>query len=242
MAEAYFISDVHLGLESAGAEAGKQRRLLQFFDHISTRATHLFILGDLFDAWIEYRTVIPKGFHRILAKLHDLADGGIEVHFLVGNHDFWVRDYFEKEMGIKTHRGAFAMELNGRRIYLHHGDGLDPRDHGYAFLKKVLRNRFSIWLFSWVHPDIGVALASSSSRSSRDYTSTRDYGEADGMRQAAVRLIGEGHDLVIMGHRHVPREERIGNGTYVNLGDWIVHNTYARLSGGTLTLNTWEPA
>ncbi len=242
MPEAYFISDVHLGLESPEAEARKQRRLIRFFDHISGRATHLFILGDLFDAWIEYRSVIPKGFHRVLARLHDLADGGVEVHFLVGNHDFWVRDYFEKEMGIKTHRGAFALELNGRRIYLHHGDGLDPRDRGYAFLKKVLRNRFAIWLFSWLHPDIGVALASSSSRSSRDYTSTKDYGETDGMRQAAARLIGEGYDLVIMGHRHLPREERIATGTYVNLGDWIGHNTYARLSGATLTLNKWESA
>lgn len=136
MAIAYFISDVHLGLGSPAAEREKQRRLLGFLDHASRDATHLFILGDLFDAWIEYRTVIPRGFHRVLAKLHDIADRGVDVHFLVGNHDFWVRDFFPAEMGIKTHKEAFDVELDGTRIHMHHGDGLDPRDHGYALLKK----------------------------------------------------------------------------------------------------------
>jgi len=239
---AYFISDVHLGLEGPAAERDKQRRLIGFLDHASRDASHLFILGDLFDAWIEYRTVIPRGFHRVLSKLHDLADSGVDIHFLVGNHDFWVRDFFETEMGIKTHNEAFGIELEGKKIYMHHGDGLDPRDRGYAFLKKVLRNRFAIWLFSWIHPDIGVTLARSSSKTSRGYTSTKDYGEEDGMRRAAARLLGEGYDMVIMGHRHVPREERIGAGVYVNLGDWIGHNTYARLSGGTLSLQRWMAA
>jgi UDP-2,3-diacylglucosamine hydrolase len=240
MATAYFISDVHLGLGSPEAEREKQRRLIGFLDRASGDATHLFILGDLFDAWIEYRTVIPRGFHRVLAKLHDLTDGGVEVHFLAGNHDFWVRDYFRSEMGIKTHAEAFEVELDGKRIYMHHGDGLNPRDRGYAFLKKVLRNRFAIWLFSWVHPDIGVALARSSSKTSRDYTSTKEYGEEDGMRRAAAGLIDRGYDLVVMGHRHVPASEAIGRGTYANLGDWITHNTYGRLSGGAFSLLTWE--
>jgi UDP-2,3-diacylglucosamine hydrolase len=237
---AYFISDVHLGLGSPGAEREKQRRLIGFLDYASRDATHLFILGDLFDAWIEYRTVIPRGFHRVLAKLHDLSDGGIDIHFLVGNHDFWVRDYFEAEMGIKTHTEAFEVELDGKRIYMHHGDGLDPRDRGYALLKKVLRNRFSIWLFSWLHPDVGVALARSSSKKSRDYTTTKDYGEEDGMRREAARQIGRGCDLAVMGHRHIPRAEAIGGGTYANLGDWISHNTYGRLADGAFTLLTWE--
>ena len=242
MPTVYFISDVHLGLEEPGAEAKKQRRLLSFLDFVSRDATHLFILGDLFDAWIEYRTVIPKGFHRVLARLHDLSEGGVEIHFLAGNHDFWIRDHFARDMGIKTHMEAFGIELNGKKIYLHHGDGLDPRDHGYMFLKRILRNRFSIWLFSWLHPDIGVALARSSSRTSRGYTSVKDYGEDDAMRRAAARLIGEGIDVVIMGHRHVPCEANIGAGRYLNLGDWIRHNTYARLSGGECMLMRWEPS
>jgi UDP-2,3-diacylglucosamine hydrolase len=242
MPSAYFISDVHLGLEPPGREKEKQRRLIGFLDHASRDASHLFILGDLFDAWIEYRTVVPKGFHRVLAKLHDLAEGGVETHFLVGNHDFWVRDHLSADLGIKTHAEAFGIELDGKKIFLHHGDGLDPRDRGYLFLRKLLRNRLAIWLYGWVHPDIGVALARSSSRTSRGYTTTKDFGEGDGMRAAAARLIGDGYDMVIMGHRHVPCQEKVGTGTYVNLGDWITHNTYARLSGGTLSLLTWEPS
>lgn len=240
MAIAYFISDVHLGLGAPAEEREKQGRLIGFLEHASRDATHLFILGDLFDAWIEYRTVIPKGFHRVLSRLHDIADSGVDVHFLVGNHDFWIRDYFSSEMGIKTHMEAFDVELDGKRIHMHHGDGLDPRDHGYAFLKKLLRNRVAIWLFRWLHPDLGVALARSSSKTSRGYTATKDYGEADGMRKAAAAMIDRGYDLVVMGHRHVPRAEAIGRGTYANLGDWITHNTYGRLAGGTFSLLTWE--
>ena len=240
MAIAYFISDVHLGLGSPEEERAKQGRLLSFLDHAAADATHLFVLGDLFDAWIEYRTVIPRGFHRVLSRLHDIAEAGADVHFLVGNHDFWVRDYFQAEMGIKTHRDAFEVELDGKRIYLHHGDGLDPRDHGYRVLKKVLRNPLAIWLFSWLHPDIGVRLARSTSKSSRGYTATKDYGADDGMRREAERRIAGGVDLVVMGHRHVPRAEAIGRGTYANLGDWISHNTYGRMAGGTFSLLTWR--
>jgi len=239
MRKAYFISDVHLGLESPERENEKQKRLLAFFDRAAADASGLFILGDLFDAWIEYRTVIPKGFHRVLAKLHDLSDSGLELHYLVGNHDFWMRDYFSRELGIKMHVDSFDIELDGRKVHLHHGDGLDPRDTGYRFLRKVLRNRFSIWLFSWLHPDLGVALARSSSKSSRSYTATKDFGADDGMRDYAARRIAGGSDIVIMGHRHVPRCEKIGTGTYVNLGDWITHNTYAVLADGEISLAAW---
>lgn len=239
MGKAYFISDVHLGLETPEREAAKQKRLLDFFNRTAADASALFILGDLFDAWIEYRTVIPKGFHRVLAKLHDLTDAGVKVHYLVGNHDFWTRDYFSGELGINLHRDSFDITLDGRKVHLHHGDGLDPRDHGYRFLKTVLRNRFSIWLFSWLHPDLGVALARSSSKSSRNYTTAKDFGEGDGMRVYAAGLLADGTDIVIMGHRHVPHLERIGEGTYVNLGDWITHNTYAVLADGEISLLEW---
>ena len=239
MQKAYFISDAHLGLESPEKEKEKQKRLIAFFDMAAKDATRLYILGDLFDAWIEYRTVIPKGFHLVLSKLHELSEAGLEIHYLVGNHDFWIRDYFDREMGIKIHFESFGIVLDGRKIYLHHGDGLDPRDHGYAFLRKLLRNRFSIWLFSWVHPDIGMAMARSSSKSSRNYTTARDYGDRDGMRDHARKLIEDGYDVVVMGHRHVPRVQKIGTGTYVNLGDWITHNTYAVIAEGDVSLLAW---
>jgi len=239
MGKAYFISDVHLGLETPEREAAKQKRLLDFFNRTADDASALFILGDLFDAWIEYRTVIPKGFHRILAKLHDLTDAGVKVHYLVGNHDFWTRDYFSRELGINLHLDSFDITLDGRKVHLHHGDGLDPRDHGSRFLRRVLRNRLCIWLFSWLHPDLGVALARSSSKSSRSYTTAKDFGGRDGMRVYAAGLLANGTDIVIMGHRHVSHLERIGEGTYVNLGDWITHNTYAVLADGEISLLEW---
>lgn len=240
MSTVYFISDAHLGLGTRDEEREKEQRLLAFLDHIRKDASHLFILGDLFDAWIEYRTVIPRGFHRILAKLHDLADSGVEIHYLVGNHDFWARDYFSSEMGIILHRESFGIELEGKKFLLHHGDGLAQNDTGYRILRKILRNPLSIWLYSWLHPDIGVRLARSSSRRSRDYTSTKDYGEQDGMRKFAGERLANGFDVVVMGHRHVPVLEEIAGGTYVNLGDWITHNTFAGLTGGKISLAHWN--
>lgn len=240
MAKSYFISDAHLGLGPKEAEKEKERRLIGFLDHARKDASRLFILGDLFDAWIEYRTVIPRGHHRLLARLHDLRDEGIEVHYLVGNHDFWMRDYLSSEMGIILHREAFDIELDGKKLLLHHGDGLAANDTGYRVLKTILRNRAAIWLFSWLHPDIGLSLARSSSRGSRSYTSAKEYGESDGMKRFAEERLRNGYDIVVMGHRHVPACEELAGGTYVNLGDWITHNTYAEFTDGRITLMNWN--
>src|SRR5690349_3470818 len=139
MGKAYFISDVHLGLESPERERAKEERLLAFLASVGNDGAQLFIVGDLFDAWLEYRTVIPKGFHRTLTKLDDLARGGVGIHYLAGNHDFWMRDYFSRELGMKTYADAFDMTVNGKRIFLHHGDGLAEKDGGYRLLKRVLR-------------------------------------------------------------------------------------------------------
>jgi len=240
MSKAYFISDVHLGLESAELERAKENRLLAFLDFVLKDASSLFIVGDLFDAWIEYRTVIPKGYHRTLAKLDELVSRGIDVHYLAGNHDFWMREFFHDALGMKTHRDAFSIMVNNKKIYLHHGDGLAHNDAGYRFVKKILRNRFSIWMFSWLHPDLGIPLAQSSSRTSRNYTQVKDYGAVDGMAEFAERKIAEGYDVVIMGHRHQPVFTRIGSGVYINLGDWITSNTYAVLENGEILLQEWK--
>ncbi|MBI1808056.1 MAG: UDP-2,3-diacylglucosamine diphosphatase [Ignavibacteria bacterium] len=240
MSKVYFISDVHLGLESKEKEKAKEERLLAFLDQVMEDGQQLFIVGDLFDAWIEYRTVIPKGHHRVLAKLEDLCLRGITIHYLAGNHDFWMRDYFRDELGMKTYADAFDIQVDGKKILLHHGDGLATNDTGYKMLKKVLRNRLSIWLYSWLHPDIGIALARSSSKKSRDYTSTKDYGEGDGMLHFASQKIDEGYDIVIMGHRHEPACREIGRGVYINLGDWISHNTYAEMVNGVIAMKTWK--
>jgi UDP-2,3-diacylglucosamine hydrolase len=240
MSKAYFISDAHLGLGSRTEERLKEDRLLRFLDAARKDAAQLFIVGDLFDAWIEYRTVIPKGFHRILASLDNMVHNGIAVDYLVGNHDFWVREYFRDELGMKTHLNAFDTIVNEKRIYIHHGDGIAYHDTGYRILKKVLRNRIAVSLYTWLHPDVGIALARSSSKTSRMHTTDRNFGETDGMAEFAKHKIAEGYDVVVMGHSHMPTCQQIGSGTYVNLGDWITHNTYAELDGNRIELKTWK--
>ena len=244
MAKAYFFSDAHLGLGTPEEDRAKENRVLSFLDMVAADGTQLYIVGDLFDAWIEYRTVIPKGHHRLLTRLEDIARSGIETHYLVGNHDFWTLDFFTKELGIHTHPDAYETNIDGKRFYIHHGDGFATNDTGYRILKKILRNPLCVWLYRWVHPDIGYGIARSSSSNSRQYTSGKDYGEADGMIAAATQKISDGFDVVVMGHRHQPLYKKIEQGTkhglYVNLGDWMQFNTYAVAENGKVELRTWE--
>ena len=240
MAKVYFISDAHLGLGSREEEREKERRLIAFLDEIRRDANQLFIVGDLFDAWFEYRTVIMRGFHRLLAKLDECTEQGIAIHYLAGNHDYWMKDFFSDELRMKTYHEPFETIIDGKKVFIHHGDGLSNNDAGYRILKKILNSRVNIWLFSWVHPDIGIKIARSSSRKSRHYTSGKDYGGQDGMLTFARKKIEEGFDVVIMGHRHSPVCTPIGKGFYINLGDWIEHNTYAEMSGGRIELKKWR--
>ena len=237
---AYFISDIHLGLGSKEKEKAKEERLLLFLRSIMPTTDVLFIVGDLFDFWFEYKTVIPKGFHRTLSAIQEFTDAGKPVHYLAGNHDFWMNNFFHEELGVQIHLDPYEITLQGKRIYMHHGDGLADNDLGYRLIKPVLRNKFNIWMYRWLHPDVGVRLAQGSSRTSRDYTSHKDYGEEEGMLREATRKFHEGVDIVIMGHRHKPNVLKLNIGTYVNLGDWIAYNTYARLSDGVIELKTWE--
>jgi UDP-2,3-diacylglucosamine hydrolase len=234
----YFFSDVHLGLGSNGEEKQKENRLIAFLRSVKPSAAALYILGDLFDFWFEYKTVIPRGFHRTLSAVQEYTDGGIPVHYLAGNHDFWMDNYFRDELGVVMHRDPFETEIDGKR--LHHGDGLAGKDTGYRMIKPILRSRLSIRLYRWIHPDIGVRFARGSSRASRRYTTTKDYGEEDSMRQYAADRLKEGVDIVVMGHRHAAAFEQIGNGVYVNLGDWITANTYAVMQNGKIALATWN--
>ena len=236
----YFISDVHLGLGSREEERRKEDRLLAFLRRVLPDAGRLFILGDLFDFWFEYRTVIPKGFHRTLAALQEFTDRGVTVEYLLGNHDFWVDDYFRSELGMTVRPGPYETVLEGKRFYLHHGDGLAARDLGYRLIKPVLRNRLSIVAYRWLHPDWGVRLARGSSRTSRAYTSQKDFGEDEGMLAHARAAVARGVDVVVMGHRHKPAFVPVDGGLYVNLGDWITHGTYGVFRDGTMRLETWN--
>lgn len=240
MARAFFISDAHLGLETKEREEEKERRIVHFLEHVKRHGTHLFIVGDLFDAWLEYRTVIPKGYHRLFTALEDLTASGVEVHYLAGNHDYWMRNFFVEYLGVRTYAEPFAVTIGRKRFFIHHGDGLAMKDAGYRILKKILRNPVSTWVYSWVHPDVGIPLARMSSRKSRGYTSRKEYGSDDGLKKFAARKIAEGIDYVIMGHRHQPVSLTINGGLYVNLGDWISNFTYAEFARGKLRLKKWE--
>jgi UDP-2,3-diacylglucosamine hydrolase len=239
MKKIFFFSDVHLGLHDADREKEKERRLLAFLMHVKEHGEELFIVGDLFDYWFEYKSVIPRGYHRVLSALGGLTENGINVHYIAGNHDFWLRDFFPNELGIPVYKEPFGIERYGKKIFLHHGDGLALNDTGYRILKKVLRNPVSIFLYSLVHPDWTAPIARGSSRKSRAFTGSKDYGETDGMILFATRMIDAGYDVVMMGHRHQPLDQAIGAGRYINLGDWMSYNTYAEFDGTHFALKTW---
>jgi len=236
----YFISDVHLGVGTREEEKAKEDRLLGFLKSVQPAAEQLFIVGDLFDFWFEYATVIPKGFHRTLAALQQFTDNRIPVHYLVGNHDCWMGDFFQTELGVSVHRLPFEVTLQGKRVFLHHGDGLAENDLGYRLMKPVLRNPFAISMYRLLHPDIGVRLARGTSRSSRGYTTQKHYGAEEGMVRYAEELIAGGVDIVVMGHHHKPSRVQLGTGTYANLGDWIEYNTYGEMADGTIELKEWD--
>jgi UDP-2,3-diacylglucosamine hydrolase len=238
--KAYFISDVHLGLGPREEEKAKENRLLEFLRSALPETDVLFIAGDLFDFWFDYDTVIPRGFHRTLAALQGFTDAGKRIHYLVGNHDCWMGNFFETEIGVTLHRKPFDTEVQGKRVHVHHGDGLAENDLGYRMIKPLLRNPFAVRLYRWLHPDIGVRIAHRTSLSSRAYTTTKHYGEEQGMIRYAERVIREGADVVVMGHHHRPVSMRLGTGVYVNLGDWITYNTYGEMSEGVIELKTWK--
>ena len=234
----YFFSDAHLGLGTKIEDRAKEDRIISFLNEVKKDGEALFILGDLFDYWFEYKTVVPKGYFRLFAKLAELSARKITITYLAGNHDFWVKDYFAEELGIEIVRDPVERIIAGKRFYLHHGDGLVRDDAGYRLLKRVLRNKFNIWLFSLVHPDWTSALARWSSKTSRQYTSGRKYEQSD-MDEFAEHKIADGYDFVIMGHHHQSTFQRYGKGVYVNLGDWIRENTYAVFDGKRITLKQW---
>ncbi|HEY5125320.1 MAG TPA: UDP-2,3-diacylglucosamine diphosphatase [Ignavibacteria bacterium] len=232
----YFISDVHLGFGSREVNREKEKILIRFLEEIRKDAKEIFIVGDLFDFWIEYRQVVPKGHYRLLTKISEIVESGIKINYFSGNHDFWRGKYFKAEFGIEIINVPIEIEIKGKKFFISHGDGLSFNDTGYKILKKILQNRVSQFLYSWVHPDIGIWLAKKSSSTSRDYTSQKDYSKKDGMTEFAEQKTNEGFDFVIFGHRHFPLRKDFQNGTYINLGDWIRNFSYGVFEEGKFTL------
>ena len=217
----FFISDIHLGLQSHEDEILKEKLLLKFLKYAKTECDELFIVGDLFDYWFEYKYVIQKGFIKTLSALSEFHESGKPIHYLIGNHDFLHRDFFEKEIHALLYKNPIDVKLNGKRFFIGHGDGLVQKDFGYKILKWILRNRFLQKAYSIVHPDLGIKIASLTSRTSRDYTAQKKYGMIDGLFETAKEKIDEGYDYIIFGHSHERTFINYKNGTYINLGAWL---------------------
>ena len=228
----YFASDQHLGAPTPKASLPREKKFVAWLDTIKEDAGTIFLLGDLFDFWFEYKTVVPKGFVRVLGKLAELKDAGIDIYFFVGNHDLWMRDYFQKELNIPVFHKPQEFEINGKIFLIGHGDGLGPSDHGYKRMKKVFTFPFFKWLFRWLHPDIGVRLGHYFSVKNKLISGDEDARflgeENEWLAQYCRRKLTEKHyDFFVFGHRHLPLEiELNNNSTYINLGDWIQHFTY----------------
>jgi len=222
----YFVSDAHLGAGDIDDPDLQLQRLLVLMDTVDRENGSLVLAGDIFDFWFEWNSVVPKKHFILLHHLRTLADHGIPVHLLAGNHDFRIHGFLESEVGIMTHQDGAVLQIADSLVFAFHGDGILADDHGYRLLKKVLRNKVCQFLFSWIHPDVGMLLARGTSKTSRN--STKGNPEQDREYIAfAKSKFAEGFHGVVMGHAHRPMQINDGENTYVNLGDWIIHFTYA---------------
>ena len=235
-------SDAHLGMGAPEEEAAKVRRLLAFLDSAASRCDELYVLGDLFDFWFEYKHAIPKRYFAVLARLHELARSGLPIIYLGGNHYFWIGDFLEREVGIEVHQEPIERRLQGRRAFLAHGDGLARGDRGYKILKRVLRHPLPIALFRLIHPDLGMALARRTSHTSHRYTQARENLVEGMLEEVAEEKFRAGYDLVIFAHLHRPIHVANPGRDFVILGDWVTHFTYAVIEDGRIQLKRWEDA
>lgn len=242
----YFASDFHLGAARDGDSHEREQKVVRWLDSIKDSTRELYLLGDLFDFWFEYRHVVPKGHVRLLGKLAEFADKGIPIHIFTGNHDVWMFDYFPKEFGAQIHREAITVEWEQKRFMIGHGDGLGPGDTGYKFIKAIFTNTLAQRLFAALHPFWGVKLARYFSRKSRESTGNKDAHYLGDDKEFLVRycrdvLVREHFDYFIFGHRHMMLDKQVGpHSRYLNLGEWFTGFHYARFDGEQLSLHRYE--
>ncbi|WP_282132960.1 UDP-2,3-diacylglucosamine diphosphatase [Cellulophaga baltica] len=243
----YFASDNHLGAPTMKHSYPREKKFVAWLDEIKTDAAAIFLLGDMFDFWMEYKTVVPKGFTRTLGKLAEIADSGIPIYYFVGNHDLWMNGYFEEELGIPVFHSPQQFTFNDTSFFIGHGDGLGPGDKGYKRMKKVFTNPFSKWLFRWLHPDLGVRLAQYLSVKNKLISGDDDAKflgeEKEWLVQYAKRKLEQDHyDYFVFGHRHLPLDITLADKSkYINLGDWIGYYTYGVFDGKEMILKTYSP-
>ncbi|MCB0581605.1 MAG: UDP-2,3-diacylglucosamine diphosphatase [Phaeodactylibacter sp.] len=247
MKKIYFASDFHLGVDGRLSSREREQQIVRWLDQAKEDAAAIYLVGDVFEFWFEYKTVVPKGHTRVLGKLASLRDAGIPVYFFTGNHDMWMFRYFEEELGIPTYREPVVCELMGKTFFIGHGDGLGPGDHGYKLIKKVFANPLCQWLFERLHPNFGIWLAnywSGKSRGAVKPKKKRFLGEEGEwlIAYANRKLESLDVDYFIFGHRHLPIDFTLKNGKsrYINLGEWMYHNSYAVFDGKNLEIEFFE--
>lgn len=243
----YFASDFHLGVPDENSSFIREKLVCQWLESIRYDAEEIYLVGDVFDFWFEYKYVVPKGFTRLLGKLAELCDSGIKITFFKGNHDMWTFGYLEKEIGMKVISNELETELMGRKFYIHHGDGLGPGDTGYKIIKKIFRSKLSIFLFGLLHPRFGVGLARYLSRKSRISNGNSDKTYLGDEKEFIIShckdILKQKHfDFFICGHRHFPLDIRLSDTSrYINLGEWVNDFTYAVFDGTNLELKPFKP-
>ncbi|MGY8933539.1 MAG: UDP-2,3-diacylglucosamine diphosphatase [Flavobacteriales bacterium] len=241
----YFSSDNHLGAPTKEESFPREKKFVKWLDEVKEDAAAIFLLGDLFDFWFEYKTVVPKGFVRTLGKLAEISDSGIPIYFFVGNHDLWMNDYFKKELNIPTYHDSKEFIFNNKTFLIGHGDGKGPNDKGYKRMKKVFTNPFLKWIYRWLHPDIGMRIAHHLSVKNKLISGDEDkkfLGENEEWLAAYAKrkLENKHYDYFVFGHRHLPMEIKVGeNSTYFNLGDWINHYTFGVFDGENFEIKNY---
>jgi UDP-2,3-diacylglucosamine hydrolase len=240
MKKVCFISDAHFGIDLPG-QNDREALFFRLLEQETESLSDLYIVGDLFDFWIEYRCAIRPDYFAVLHHLKNLSDRGVVIHYLAGNHDFALGSFLEKTMGIRVYPESLSREIQGKRVYLYHGDGLIKKDTGYRVLKKLLRNPVNQRLYKLLHPNIGVPLGSFVSGSSRKYLN-RPLADhlRDEYRYRAREQLRCGHEIVFFGHIHLPEHIGYPEGIYCNLGAWLKHYTYATMEDGELSLQRYH--
>ena|SRR6218665_1226734 len=242
----YFASDQHFGVPNLEQSRIREEKFIRWLDEIKKDAQVLFLMGDLFDFWHEWKYVVPKGYIRVLGKIAELKDSGIEIYFFVGNHDLWMKNYFEVELGIPVYFEKRYYEINDKKFLLAHGDGLGPGDKGYKRMKKVFTNPLAQWAFRWLHPDIAMRIANYMSQKNKMISGDEDkefLGEDKEflIQYSKEKLKTEDIDYFVFGHRHLPLIFDLEKGAkYINLGDWIVYFTYGVYDGESFAVNRFE--
>ena len=237
----YFASDFHLGAPTYEKSREREIYICAWLDIIKSDCQVLYLVGDIFDFWFEYKFAIPKGFVRLQGKIAEFTDAGIPVHFFTGNHDMWAFDYLPKELGVEIHYNPIVTTINGKKLYIGHGDGLGPGDYGYKRLKKIFKNRFIQSLFGFIHPNLGIGLADFLSKRSRAKSGHLDEVflgvEKEWLIEYCKEILKKDTiDIFVFGHRHLPIEQKVENSMYINLGDWIHYFTYAVFDGEKIEL------